>query len=76
MNTAWIEHNGQPINIDPKDGYEAVRGSTRSFVVIFPDQRAPILMKIRHDSAGKTTPPANSKLAISGFVHDYYIVYA
>lgn len=75
MHTAWIEHNSLPIIIDPTEGYEAIRGCSRSMIVIYPERRQPVLVKVRRDSTGRSVAPVNSRMMVSGFVHDYYIVY-
>lgn len=75
MNTIWIEHHGLQVIIDPKEGYEAIRGHSRSMIVLYPDRRQPILVKVRRDTTGRSFAPPDSRLMVSGFVHDYYVVY-
>ena len=53
MNEVWIQHNGLQINIDPKEGYEAIRDRDRSLIIFHPDRSEPVLVKIWRDSTGR-----------------------
>lgn len=75
MNITWIEHKGAPVTIDPDLGYEAIRGELRSLIVMHQPRQRPLIVKVRRDGLGQSIAPDNSRLWVSGFLHDYYIVY-
>jgi len=74
MNEAWIYHNGLPVNIDPHEGYEAIRERDRSLIIFHPNRNKPVLVKVWRDSRGRSTAPKHSRQVIWGFIYDYYLL--
>ena len=75
MNITWIEHKGYPVTIDPDLGYEAIRGELQSLIVMHQPRQRPLIAKVRRAGLGQSIAPENSRLWVSGFLHDYSIVY-